>query len=48
MSQQFFLILAVMAMSVLSACGNTSVKNYGGVRGNGYFQGGGMGGAETP
>lgn len=49
MSQQFFLALAVLVMTTLSACGNTSVTKFGGVRGNGYFEGGGMGGMEqTP
>ncbi len=44
MTQQILLAAAVLMMTVLSACGNTTVTNYGGVRGNGYFQGGGMGG----
>ena len=44
MTQQTRLAAAVLMMALLSACGNTTVTNYGGVRGNGYFQGGGMGG----
>ena len=47
MSQQNLLAAAVLMMTVFSACGNTTVTNYGGVRGNGYFQGGGMGGLEA-
>lgn len=47
MTQQILLAAAVLMMTVLSACGNTTVTNYGGVRGNGYFQGGGMGGMEA-
>lgn len=47
MSQHLLLAVAVMVMSLVSACGNTSVTNYGGVRGNGYFQGGTMGGMEA-
>lgn len=47
MTQQIILAAAVLMMTVLSACGNTTVTNYGGVRGNGYFQGGTMGGMEA-
>ncbi len=38
------MLMMTMTMTMLAACGNTTVTNYGGVRGNGYFQGGGMGG----
>lgn len=47
MTQQITLAAAVLMITVLSSCGNTTVTNYGGVRGNGYFQGGSMGGIET-
>lgn len=47
MTQHIVLAAAMLMISLLSACGNTSVTNYGGVRGNGYFQGGGMGGMQA-
>ena len=47
MTQHILLAAAVLMMTVLSACGNTTVTNYGGVGGNGYFQGGGMSGMDV-
>lgn len=46
MTQQIMLAIALMMVTMMSACGTTTVTNYGGVSGNGYFQGGGMGGVE--
>ena len=44
MTRHFIFAAAVLMITGLSACGNTTVTNYGGVRGNGYFQGGSMAG----
>lgn len=43
MTQQIMMAVALVMTMMLAACGNTSVTHYGGVSGNGYFQGGGMG-----
>jgi hypothetical protein len=47
MTHQTILAATLLMITVLSACGNTTVTNYGGVRGNGYFQGGSMGGEKA-
>lgn len=47
MTQQTILAAILLMLTVLSACGTTTVTNYGGVRGNGYFQGGSMGGTQA-
>lgn len=47
MTQQIMMAVVLVMTMMLTACGNTSVTNYGGVSGNGYFQGGGMGNVDA-